>query len=378
MATTAAHAPVARVPFAPIDNPRLQHLASAKNRQNGALDKKSSSAFLNGKASITTTTSVKRSLEPSTFDDFDSENVDPAMFDSPSKKSKFQAFDKPVKPFAFSLSTAKSMPPPSGIPSRLSTPSRANMSSPRTPLTAPAGRSPKRKIAGIGKSRRVSAPFTRVDPPFASSRASSSLPFSLDAALSGTLSTEPKSAATAGATIQESMPKNWFFEIYEDTAEEEAANLMEHSTLTLDLSSDEESSKKERCDRGKENMPPEGYDAPTASRAAIVKKSDIIRKKVVVEEMDDGLRSPLSDLETDPFIPEGLDKDSHVVVDESLEKSTAAATKLDAKDLFAAPVPFAAGADKEAASMSVVSGEGEVKGEIVVWEDDDASKELAA
>lgn len=29
------HVPMARVPFAPLDNPRLQHLANAKNRQNG-------------------------------------------------------------------------------------------------------------------------------------------------------------------------------------------------------------------------------------------------------------------------------------------------------------------------------------------------------
>lgn len=33
--TMTTHAPMARVPFAPLDNPRLQHLASAKNRQNG-------------------------------------------------------------------------------------------------------------------------------------------------------------------------------------------------------------------------------------------------------------------------------------------------------------------------------------------------------
>lgn len=371
MAAT-THAPVARVPFAPLDNPRLQHLASAKNRQNGLISQKSSStASLNGKSTTKSVLSPgKRSFEPVTFDDFDSENVDPAMFDSPSKKSKFEAFDKPVKPFTFSLSTVKSVPPPSTIPSRLSTPSRANMSSPRTPLTAPAGRSPKRKIAGIGKSRRVSAPFTRIDPPFASSRGASSLPFSLDAALSGTLS-ESKSM---GATIQESMPKNWFFDIYEDTPEEEAANLMEHSTLTLDLSSDEESSKKEKYDRGKENMPPEGYDAPTASRAAVVKKTEIVRKKVIVDEMDDGQRSPLSDLETESFIPEGLDKESHVVVDESPEKPVA--TKLDVKNVFAAPVPFTAGADKEV--MPVVNGEGDVKGEVIVWEDAPTPKEEGA
>jgi hypothetical protein len=33
---TTALAP--RVPFAPLDNPRLQHLANAKNRQNGMPD----------------------------------------------------------------------------------------------------------------------------------------------------------------------------------------------------------------------------------------------------------------------------------------------------------------------------------------------------
>lgn len=300
---------------------------------------------------------VKRSFE----DDFDSENVDPAMFDSPPKKTKSDSFDKPVKPFTFNLTPQKSMPPPSTIPSRLSTPTRANISSPRAPLTAPAGRSPKRKMAGVSKNRRVSAPFSRIDPP--GGRAGSTLPFSLDAALSGTLHSEPKVAA--GATIQESMPKAWFFDIYEDTPEEEAANLMEHSTQTLDLSSDDECVQKEKSDRGKENTPPEGYDAPTASRPAPkqIKKTEIIRKKLVVDEMDDGERSPLSDLETDTFIPEGLDKDSHVVVDE--------VPKPDVKDLFAAPapVPFTAGEKKT--SNVVVDGKSDVKGEIIVWEDTD-------
>ncbi|KAK5120867.1 hypothetical protein LTR85_005934 [Meristemomyces frigidus] len=373
---------MARVPFAPLDNPRLQHLASAKNRQNGMITQKT---VLGGKANITSPkiapSPSKRPFEPATFDDFDGENVDPAVFSSPTKKSKGDAFDKPVKPFTFSLTPAKSMPPP---PSRLSTPVRANMSSPRAPMTAPAGRSPKRKSAGINKNRRTSAPFTRIDPPFAS-RGSSTLPFSLDAALSGTFST-PTPKESVGATIQESMPKNWFFEIYEDAPEEEAANLMEHSTLTLDLSSDEEGSKRERDDRGKENMPPAGYDAPAGSRVGRevvgvvggVERVEIVRKKVVQEEMDDGERSPLSDLETEAFIPEGLNKDSYVMVLPTPEKVVAG---LDVKELFAAPMPTKDASKKRSASamldIPVVDVEGEVKGEIIVWEDSPASQRSA-
>lgn len=183
------------------------------------------------------------------------------------------------------------------------------------------------------------------------------------------------------------MPKNWFFDIYEDTPEEEAANLMEHSTLTLDLSSDEESSKSAKDDRGKENVPPEDYDAPTASRVTTeptsiapkrVKKTDIIRRKVETDKMDDGERSPLSDLEADDFVPEGVDKDSHVVVEPTPErpKSTFTSTKVDVQNLFATPVPFAAGSTKKTSTMPpkffdlpVVSSDGDIKGDIIVWED---------
>lgn len=52
------------------------------------------------------------------------------------------------------------------------------------------------------------------------------------------------------------MPKSWFFDIHEDTAEEEAANLMEHSTGILDISSDDEAGPSKKDDRGKENVPP--------------------------------------------------------------------------------------------------------------------------
>jgi len=365
----ATHAPMARVPFAPLDNPRLQHLASTKNRQNGLTSKPSP---LTGKNNLTPSKpAVKRSFEPAIFEDNDGENIDPATFSSPAKKNK-RSTEQPSK---FNLATAKSMPPPP-VPNRLSTPVKANMSSPRAPLTAPAGRSPNRKIASIGKNRRTSAPFTRIDPPFASRGSSNSLPFSLDAALSGTLSSakakpESEKQSSTESPIQEPMPKSWFFEIHEDTPEEEASNLMEHSTLTLDLSSDDESNRKERDDRGKENVAPEGYDASTASRPVAepaiapraVKKTAMVRQKKFTDEMDDGERSPLSDLETDPFIPEGLSTDACVFVDTAPKREEAAASsaslqKKDDKDAF-------------------YSSKDSAKDAIAIWEDSSSSEGAA-
>lgn len=180
------------------------------------------------------------------------------------------------------------------------------------------------------------------------------------------------------------MPASWDFEIYEDTPEEEAANLMEHSTQTLDLSSDDENAKAERDYRGKENEAPEGYDAPTASRPAAtanelslpaptrVKKTEFIRRKIA--EMDDGERSPLSDLETDEFIPEGLAKDAHVVVDASPEKH-----KLDVKSLFAVPSPLAPRESKKASKLAITSiatSEAETSESVIIWEDDAEGKEV--
>lgn len=319
----------------------------------------------------------KRSFTPS-FDDVDSENADPSMF-SPSKKSKSEACEKP---FTFSMTPVKSMPPPAR------TPARSNISSPRAPLTAPAGRSPPRKTGGISKNRRVSAPFTRIDPPFLS-RGSSSLPFSLDAAISGSVSTTstPTKSKSAGSTIQESMPASWSFEIYEDSPEEEAANLMEHSTQILDLSSDDEAAKARKDYRGKENEAPEGYDAPSASRPTAtateaplpapkrVKKTELIRRKTT--EMDDGERSPLSDLETDDFVPEGLAKDSHVVVDATPEKSTS-----DAKSTPAvAPPAFtfsSARKESKKASKLAISSVLPVEDEVSVWEDDAESNDVSS
>ena len=181
------------------------------------------------------------------------------------------------------------------------------------------------------------------------------------------------------------MPSSWEFEIYEDTPEEEASNLMEHSTQTLDLSFDDENTKAQRDCRGKENEAPEGYDAPAASRLASTandptppsptrtKKNDFIRRKIT--EMDDGERSPLSDLETDEFIPQGLEKDSHVIIDASPEKVP---VKLNINNLFAtSPPEFALDSTKmegkkvptKAPIPSITASDADAGENIVIWED---------
>jgi hypothetical protein len=179
------------------------------------------------------------------------------------------------------------------------------------------------------------------------------------------------------------VPASWEFEIYEDSPEEEAANLMEHSTQSLDLSFDDVTAKAQRDDRGKENEAPEGYDAPTASRQSTnanepalpaptrVKKTELIRRKIV--EMDDGERSPLSDLETDEFIPEGLTKDAHIVIEASPEKF-----KLDVDSLFAVPPPPTTASpmlktetnrSHKPAISSTLSNQVDTTDTVIIWED---------
>jgi len=204
----------------------------------------------------------------------------------------------------------------------------------------------------------------------------------------------PTKAKSAGSTIQESIPSSWEFEIYEDTPEEEAANLMEHSTQTLDLSFDDETTKAQRDCRGKENEAPEGYDAPAASRLASTvndptppspirtKKHEFVRRKIT--EMDDGQRSPLSDLETDEFIPQGLEKGSQVIiVDASPEKST----HLTVNDLFAtSPPEFALNTTKMESKESprvtipsITASDVDAGESVVIWEDSvDAKDEKSA
>ncbi|RDI84858.1 hypothetical protein Vi05172_g4899 [Venturia inaequalis] len=344
-----------RQPLGCIDTSRLQALGSMKNRQNAISIQDS----LSPAAKPTPKTSQKRRFETLSAyaDDFDSENVDPNTIASPSKKAK--GFNgTPVKPSTFSLVDA--IPKSSGFTTPFNSPSVSNLKRKNLSLSVPTTTttttnptpishsrgSPKHKRIGLlSKGRRFSSsPFRRVDPPKFSSTPTG-LPFSIDTALSGTISSYKPATPVAAPALPEpalspedakSMPSSWFFDIHEDTPEEEAANLMEHSTLTLDISSDDDcNARKARDidDRGKENVPPPDWTGPTLRRAysasAGSHKGIHSEKKAMqlVEKLRDAMqedRAALGSLNAEDFYPDGLDDKSIVLVAEpAVEKEKA-------------------------------------------------------
>lgn len=312
--------------------------------------------------------------------DDDSENVDPLFFESP-KRSKAvdgakDTFSKP--PPAFLLTKAPPSPTEAALTSplkptksinqrkiiqpRSQTPKVTTSVTKSTPLTAPAGRSPTRKRVGIlNQRRRTSTPITRVDPPKFSSPKPSGLSFSIDAALSGTIPSygarqrqrqalSSKSIATPSSRPQASHKEvpaslhtsesksSWFFQIHEDTEEELATNLMEHSTCTLDISSDEESLTRMRDERGKENVPPlddisqtrtslTAFASGSSSSMSMSRKDEIdireMKMRIKMQqkkrrEMEEGAidvdRSPLGEMRKEDFYAEGCDEKSVFVI----------------------------------------------------------------
>ena len=135
------------------------------------------------------------------------------------------------------------------------------------------------------------------------------------------------------------MPKSWFFYIHEDTPEEGATILMEHSVCTLDISYDDdcETKRTNEMERGKENIPPPDFfiapatasanvDAPGADSSAPVLeaapesvKLPKLRHPLAQDVMGEN-RSPLLDLPAADYYAPGLDASSYVTVDEVPEK----------------------------------------------------------
>ncbi|QSZ33996.1 hypothetical protein DSL72_005576 [Monilinia vaccinii-corymbosi] len=334
-----------RQPFAPLNAARLQNLTSLKNRQNAT--------------SFIPTSPSKRKATILESDD-DSENIDPLAFESPKRsKAVDGAKDALSKPPSFSLTNAPPSPTDAALlsplkPTKAATQRKAQQprsqtpttSSPlpkSTPLTAPAGRSPTRKHVGIlNNRRRTSTPMTRVDPPKFTTPKPSGLSFSIDAALSGTIPSygvrqRQRQALSSKSPLRASESKSsWFFQIHEDTEEELATNLMEHSTCTLDISSDEESLTRLRDDRGKENVPP--LDDISQTRTSLTaftsnastsmsNRNDVdvrqmkMRVKVhqkkrreIAEGAIDVDRSPLGEMKKEDFYPEGCDEKSVFVI----------------------------------------------------------------
>jgi hypothetical protein len=273
------------------------------------------------------------------MNDDDYENIDPAQFSKRSKGSD-NSFSKDIfKSSSFVLTTAASTP---GIvndasavspakPSALLQPSAPRLRSylrPKSPaaklntsiarpspLSAPAGRSPTRASKRIGilsNRRRSGGSFARVDPP--SFNLSAPAPFSLDAALKGTIPSYGRSPGGASGSLHESgMKSSWFFDIHEDTPEQEITNMLQHSTCTLDISSDEESEQRARRERAegrdKENIPPAddvSQTSSSASRRAAPSPVD----EMVVEKV----RGPLAEMDAADYYPEGCDGSSVVIV----------------------------------------------------------------
>ncbi|KAG0646481.1 hypothetical protein D0Z07_7499 [Hyphodiscus hymeniophilus] len=322
MATTMA---AARQPFAPLNGSRLQNLTNLKNRQN---------------AISTLSPPNKRKASTLSFDNNDAENLDPSLFLSPKKLkspdgSSVDTVQKPTNffltkapPSPHDFSTPKSInstPRRPVLPARSPAPRLNTSSVSKTPLTAPAGRSPTRKRIGLLNRRKTASPFTRVDPPKFST-SSGGLGFSIDAALSGTIPSYAKRQASPRDALPVSLHEpstkdSWFFEIHEDTEEELATNLMEHSTCTLDISSDEESARRLKDERGKENVPPLDDISQTRTSALVgdvetseasmvqLKESVRARRRRDVDACDVD-RCPLGEMNAEEFYAEGCDGSS--------------------------------------------------------------------
>ena len=137
------------------------------------------------------------------------------------------------------------------------------------------------------------------------------MPFSIDAALSGTVSSykpEPVQAI-AVPTLDESLPSGWMFDIHEDTPDEETGNVISFSFQTVDIS-DDESRRAAKDDRGKENIPPADYPSMSTAAQSVATTRSASRQDIMTDEP----RTPLGDLDTADFYADGCDASSYIIV----------------------------------------------------------------
>ena len=307
--------------------------------------------LLNRRIAISTSP-VKRKASD-IVDTDDSENIDPSLFSKRSKgdeNSFFPVKDSFVKPSSYFLTKSATTGSISlnNTPKPASTPRSRTHLNPKsstakintgiaksTPLSAPAGRSPTRgKRSGLLSSRRRPSGHYRVDPPaFGLSSSKSSAPFSLDAALKGTIpgykgrNASSSVTATSSATVsakdlrglyEPELKSTWDFEIHEDTPEQEMTNLLQHSTCVLDISSDEETETRRQRERaeGKENVPPvddiSQTSRPRPARLSAANADDMIEKE----------RNPLGEMDVREYYSEGHDETSVVIVPGDEDEST--------------------------------------------------------
>lgn len=258
--------------------------------------------------------SLKRPHQPSGPDDYDQENIDPKLSLHPSKKSKSGLEDiiqsKPAQ-FMFTNGGGKTTAPtarpkrPLPVTSRytlVSKPALTVSTSSTRAETAriPAGRSPVKRNGLMSHRRKVS----RINPPSFPNGGGQgvSLPFSLDAALSGTVSSyTPKVATKVPLMLDNSIPASWKFTIYEETEGQQKDTILAHSTNILDIS-DDECGLGAKDYRGKENIPP--TDCPIVTEVPASRRN----------KMNNLPRTPLGSLNPAQFYTEGFDAYSHFLI----------------------------------------------------------------
>jgi hypothetical protein len=181
-----------------------------------------------------------------------------------------------------------------------------------TPVSAPAaaGRSPTRKGHSLQPRRRFVPP----------SLGSKSPSLSITAALNGTLAHKK---ARKVRTIEESKPKSWFFDIFEEPEQVQHDRMndwtmSQSATNLLDISDDEGKTERSHSDRGKENIDPNEIPMPvTRSMAAAKAASEDLKKDMMLDD-----RVPLGDLNPAKFYPEGLDATSVVLIHDDVPEDT--------------------------------------------------------
>lgn len=239
--------------------------------------------------------------------------MDPTLLSPPSKKNKSDLDDIiKSKSSSFVLTTVKGTtsrqinPLPSTR--RFSQAAKAAPTFTSVPAHASVGR-PAAKLRGVMSNRRKTA---RINPPDFSNGSGQGaiLPFSLDTALSGTV-TSYGTNTTTKHKLNDTVPKAWRFVIHEDTEDQEMGNLLEHSTCTLDIS-DDESCVRAKNDRGKENIPPTDDMGVAAPMNNVVPVS---RKHMMTDEP----RTPLGDLNAADFYAKYCDAHSFFMVPEDEE-----------------------------------------------------------
>lgn len=238
---------------------------------------------------------LKRRYEPEP--NSDSENVDPASLASPLKKCKSGHEDFSRKSNVVLKTIAAPIQKP--LVSKVAKPSVAGIRSKPIRGTSPprnkiaSGATSKKANKGIGSARRNA---TRVNPP---SGGVGGLPFSIDAALSGTVPTYTLDQEISALGKSKDSLK---FEIYEDTQEEYMGNIVEHATCILDISDDECRDKFYDDGSNKENVAPADHMGNHSTGHQV----PVTRKNMMTDEP----RSPLGDLEAAMYYAEGCDADS--------------------------------------------------------------------